>query len=84
MNSIFDDTIAGVKELLNSSLTTKADAQDLSDNIGVSVATMYRYKKEPELIPFGILLKIKEYLGHPINTPDYVLKSPNDLQRSVD
>lgn len=26
MNSIFDDTIAGVKELLNSSLTTKADA----------------------------------------------------------
>ena len=79
MNSIFDDTIAGVKELLNSSLTTKADAQDLSDNIGVSVATMYRYKKEPELIPFGILLKIKEYLGHPINTPDYVLKSPNDF-----
>ena len=44
MNSIFDDPIAGVKDLLKSSLSSNADAQDLSDNIGVSVATMYRYK----------------------------------------
>ncbi len=79
MDSTIDDSIAGIKELLNSSLTTKAETQKLSNNIGVSVATMYRYKKEPELIPFGILLKIKGYLGRPVNSPDYVLKSPSDF-----
>lgn len=79
MNILIDDSIDGIKEMFNCNLTTKADVQKISEFLQISIPTMYRYKKEPEAIPYGIYLKIRKYFNQAINTPDYVLKSPADF-----
>lgn len=55
-----------VKNLLKDRLTTAELASEAAERIGVSVATMYRYKKDPESIPFGKLVALGKYLGFPI------------------
>lgn len=80
MNQNFqDEPLDSLKQLLNSRLSTKADVEKLCDNIGLSVPTVYRYKKEPELIPYGMYLKIKKFFNQLENSPDYVLPSPDDF-----
>lgn len=80
MNEDFkDEQIDSLKLLFNSKLSTKSDVERLCEKIGISVPTMYRYKKEPELVPFGIYLKIKKFFNQLENVPDYVLPSSRDF-----
>lgn len=55
-----------VKSLLRDRLPTAELAQEAAARIGVSLATMYRYKKDPQSIPFGKLVTLGEFLGFPI------------------
>lgn len=80
MSRDFDDEqIDSIKMLFNSRLSTKIDVVNLCSSIGLSVPTMYRYKKEPENIPYGVYLKIKRYFNQLENAPDFILPSPNDF-----
>jgi hypothetical protein len=58
--------IAIVKNLMNERLTTANLMNDAARKIGVSLATMYRYKSNPELIPLGKLISLCEHLGFPL------------------
>ena len=78
-DNIENEQLDNLKQLLNSRLSTKADVEKLSESVWLSVPTIYRYKKEPELIPYGMYLKIKKYFNQLENVPDYVLPSPNDF-----
>lgn len=76
---IQDEQLDSLKHLLHSRLSTKVEVKQLADNVGLSVPTVYRYKKEPEIIPYGMYLKIKKYFNQLENTPDYILPSPDDF-----
>ena len=47
-------------------LTTRERAAEAAKVMGVSVATLYRYKKDPASIPFGKLVALGEHLAFPI------------------
>lgn len=55
-----------IKNLLKDRLPTAELASAAAERIGVSIATMYRYKKDPQSIPFGKLIALGKYLGFPI------------------
>jgi len=55
-----------LKTFLRERLHTAELAEQAAGHIGVSLATMYRYKKSPESIPFGKLMALGKFLGFPI------------------
>ena len=77
-----DEQLDSLKMLFNNRLSTKAEVEKLCEKVGLSVPTVYRYKKEPELIPYGMYLKIKKFFTQLENTPDYILPSPDDFIRA--
>ena len=65
-NMIIAMDVEIVRNLLKDRLPTAELANEAAERIGVSVATMYRYKKDPQSIPFGKLVTLGKYLGFPI------------------
>jgi hypothetical protein len=65
-NMIITMDAESVRNLLRERLTTADAMQQAAGSIGVSVATMYRYKSNPEGIPLGKLISLGKYLAFPI------------------
>lgn len=55
-----------IENFLNVHLTTRSAVESAANAIGVSVATMYRYKANPESINLGQAMKLSEHLGLPL------------------
>lgn len=55
-----------IKSFLGERLDTKRAVEGAAAAIDVSVATMYRYKAQPESIGLGQLIKLSEFLGLPL------------------
>lgn len=55
-----------VKRLLRERLSTAQLVEVAATKIEVSVATLYRYKKDPAAMPFGKLVELGKHLGFPI------------------
>lgn len=68
-----------IRYLMSSKLSTKADVEKMSKSLGVSIPTIYRYKKNPEWMPFGIYLEIRKYFEKQFTSPDYILPSESDF-----
>lgn len=55
-----------IKGFLDAHLNTRLAVETAAKAIGVSVATMYRYKANPETISLGQAVKLSENLGLPL------------------
>ncbi len=53
-----------IKALMASRLNTRERVEHAADAIGVSVATLYRYKTAPETIPLGKVMALNDILGY--------------------
>jgi hypothetical protein len=59
-----DPTI--IKSFMQERLTTKEEVARAAHAVGVSTATLYRYKSNPEDMGLGVLAKLKDFLGLPL------------------
>jgi hypothetical protein len=57
-----------IKSFMNDRLTTKKDVARAAEAVGVSTATLYRYKSNPEEMGLGVLAKLKDTLGLPLES----------------
>ena len=57
-----------IKAFLNDSLPTKRAVEEAAGVIGVSVATMYRYKADPASIAIGQLSSLASHFGLPLTS----------------
>lgn len=55
-----------ISNFLNDRLSTRKAVEDAAEIIGVSVATMYRYKANPDAISLGQISKLSQKLGLPL------------------
>lgn len=55
-----------IKSFLDDRLTTKVAVQRAAEVMGVSSATMYRYKANPEAMGLGHLVRLSGHLGLPL------------------
>ena len=55
-----------IGNFLNERLTTRKAVEEAADIIGVSTATMYRYKSNPDAISLGQICKLSQRLGLPL------------------
>lgn len=55
-----------IKSFMSEHLTTAAAMKEAADRIECSLATLYRYKRDPAQMPFGKLVELGKYLGFPI------------------
>lgn len=55
-----------IKTFLAERLTTKEEVARAARAVGVSTATLYRYKSNPEDMGLGVLAKLKDILGLPL------------------
>ena len=55
-----------IQNLMRERLTTAELMKGVSTEIGVSLATMYRYKSNPALMPLGKLVSLCRYLAFPL------------------
>lgn len=55
-----------IRTFLNQRLSTRKAVEEAAEIIGVSTATMYRYKSTPEIISLGQLCKLSQQLGLPL------------------
>jgi len=56
-----------IKSFLNERLSTREATEEAAAVAGVSVATMYRYKSNPEGMGVGTLAKLSEHIGLPLS-----------------
>lgn len=77
-----DERLTNFRELLNARLATKAEVIKLSESVRLSVPTVYRYKKEPGIVPLGMYLRIKKYFNQLENQPEEVFPSPDDFVKA--
>lgn len=59
-----DPTI--IKSFMQERLTTKEEVARAARAVGVSTSTLYRYKSNPEDMGLGVLAKLKDILGLPL------------------
>ncbi len=59
------DTVV-LKNFLNERLSTKQDVKEAADAVGVSIATLYRYKADPSLMGLGTFNALSSHLGLPM------------------
>lgn len=55
-----------ISNFLNQRLSTRKSVEEAAKIIGVSAATMYRYKASPEMISLGQICKLSQQLGLPL------------------
>ncbi len=55
-----------IDNFLNQRLSTRKAVEEAASIIGVSTATMYRYKANPEMISLGQICKLSHQLGLPL------------------
>jgi transcriptional regulator with XRE-family HTH domain len=55
-----------ISNFLNDRLSTRKAVEEAAEIIGVSAATMYRYKANPDAISLGQLCKLSQRLGLPL------------------
>ena len=55
-----------IGNFLNERLTSRKAVEEAADVIGVSIATMYRYKSSPDAISLGQICKLSQRLGLPL------------------
>lgn len=55
-----------IRNFLNQRLSTRKAVEEAAEIIGVSTATMYRYKSTPEIISLGQICKLSQQLGLPL------------------
>lgn len=55
-----------ISNFLNERLGTRQAVEEAAGVIGVSAATMYRYKANPDSISLGQICKLSQYLGLPL------------------
>lgn len=55
-----------IRDFLEQRLPTKAAVEEAASAAGVSAATMYRYKSNPEGMGLGTLIRLNECLGLPL------------------
>jgi hypothetical protein len=60
--------LTAIKSFLDESFNTKSSVQEAADVIGVSVATMYRYKSNPETIGLGQISRLATHFGLPLTS----------------
>jgi len=58
--------VTAIKTFLGERLNTKRDVERAASAVNVSVATMYRYKANPETMTLSTLIDLKQILGLPI------------------
>jgi hypothetical protein len=55
-----------IKSFLNQRLPTRESMEHAASLAGISVATLYRYKSNPESISLGVLAQLTKHLGLPL------------------